>query len=200
MEAAQIIIRPFRFVFLIEPKDKKNLLRTFEVTSSLWGGSFNFIVLLFKTVPKRYRQEYQKSISAKTMLNGFVEAFQPDYIVESRDGHCREYGIDFPEKRTTSFTELMSRDELGRCKIGVASPGSACFASFGPAHRPIRIQIEAVCPYLHNLATEDTFRTVLLPGLVPAHEPLRVISPPNVKAAAVVAWIGDDHVALHLSD
>src|SRR5271170_6375940 len=119
METAQVRIRPFRFVFLVEPKDKKSLLRTFEVTSSLWGGSFNFIVPLFKTVPKRYKQEYQKPISAKTMLNGFVEAFQPDYVVESRDGQCKEYGIDFPKKRTTSFTELMSRDELGRCKIGV---------------------------------------------------------------------------------
>ncbi len=119
METAQIRVRPFRFVFLVEPKDKKGLLRTFEVTSSLWGGSFNFIVPLFKTVPKRYKQEYQKPISAKTMLNGFVEAFQPDYVVESRDGQCQEYGIDFPEKRTTSFIQLMSRDELGRCKIGV---------------------------------------------------------------------------------
>jgi hypothetical protein len=119
METAQVRIRPFRFAFLVEPKDKKSLLRTFEVTSSLWGGSFNFIVPLFKTVPERYKQQYQKPISAKTMLNGFVEAFQPDYIVESRDGQCKEYGIDFPEKRTTSFTELLSRDELGRCQIGV---------------------------------------------------------------------------------
>ena len=53
METAQVRIRPFRFVFLVQPKDEKSLLRTFEVTSSLWGGSFNFIVPLFKTVPKR---------------------------------------------------------------------------------------------------------------------------------------------------
>lgn len=119
METAQVKTRPFRFAFLVEPKDKKSLLRTFEVTSSLWGGVFNFIIPLFKIVPARYKQEYQKPISAKAMLNGFVEAFQPDYVVESRAGQCKEYGIDFPEKRTTSFTELLSRDDLGRCQIGV---------------------------------------------------------------------------------
>jgi len=107
METAQVRIRPFRFAFLVEPKDKKSLLRTFEVTSSLWGGVFNFIVPLFKNVPARYKQEYQKPVSAKAMINGFVEAFQPDYIVEAREGQSKEYGIDFPEKRTTSFTELL---------------------------------------------------------------------------------------------
>jgi hypothetical protein len=68
------------------------------MTSSLWGGIFNYIIPLFKQVPDRYKQEYQKPISAKTMINGFVEAFQPDYVVETRDGQCTEYGVDFPQK------------------------------------------------------------------------------------------------------
>jgi hypothetical protein len=119
METAQVRIRPFRFAFLVEPKDKKNLQRVFEVTSSLWGGAFNYIIPLFKTVPSRYKQEYQKPISAKTMLNGFVEAFQPDYVVETHAGQCKKYGLDFPEKRITSFTELLSRDDHGRSQIGV---------------------------------------------------------------------------------
>lgn len=119
MESAQIRIRPFRFAFLVEPKDKKSLQRVFEVTSSLWGGAFNYIIPLFKKVPDRYRQEYQKPISAKAMLNGFAEAFQSDYVVETRAGQCKEYGLDFPEKRTTSIVELLSRDDQGRCLIGV---------------------------------------------------------------------------------
>jgi len=119
MDSAQVRIRPFRFAFLVEPKDKKSLQRVFEVTSSLWGGVFNYIIPLFKTVPNRYKQGYQKSISAKVMLNGFVEAFQPDYIVETRAGQCKQYGLNFPENRITSFAELISRDEQGRCNIGV---------------------------------------------------------------------------------
>ena len=99
MESAQVRIRPFRFAFLVEPKDKKSLQRVFEVTSSLWGGVFNYVIPLFKTVPPRYKQEYQKPISAKIMLNGFVEAFQPDYLVETRPGQRKKYGLVCPQTR-----------------------------------------------------------------------------------------------------
>jgi hypothetical protein len=119
MESAQVRIRPFRFAFLVEPKDKKALQRVFEMTSCLWGGVYNYIVPLFKTVPARYKQEYQKPISAKRMINGLVEAFQPDFLVETRDGQCQNFGVDFLEKRTTSFPELISRDKQGRSQIGV---------------------------------------------------------------------------------
>src|ERR1700688_2757462 len=67
----------------------------------------------------RYKQEYQTAISAKTMINGFIETFQPDYVVETRDGQIREYGVNFPQKRSTFFTELLARDEQDRCQIGV---------------------------------------------------------------------------------
>jgi len=119
MESAQVRIRPLRLAFLVEPRDRKALQRVFEMNSSLWGGVYNYIIPLFKTVPARYKQQYQKAISAKTMINGFVEAFQPDYVVETRDGQVRDYGINFPEKRSTSFAELLARDEQGRCQIGI---------------------------------------------------------------------------------
>jgi hypothetical protein len=89
------------------------------MNSSLWGGVFNYIIPLFKTVPTRYKQDYQKQISAKAMINGFIEAFQPDYVVETRDGQINEYSVSFPEKRSTFFAELLARDEQNRCQIGV---------------------------------------------------------------------------------
>jgi hypothetical protein len=119
MESAQVRIRPFRFAFLAEPRDRKALQRVFEMNSSLRGGVFNYIIPLFEKVPARYKQEYQKPISAKTMINGFIEAFQPDFVVETQAGQCKKYGVDFPEKRTTSFAELLSHDDQGRCQIGV---------------------------------------------------------------------------------
>lgn len=119
MESAQVRIRPFRFAFLVEPRDKKSLQRVFEMSSSLWGGVFNYIIPVFKALPGRYRQQYQRPIAAKAMINGFVEAFQPDFVVETQPGQCKKYGVEFPEKRTTSLTELLSRDDQGRCQIGV---------------------------------------------------------------------------------
>ncbi len=119
MESAQVRIRPLRFAFLVKPRDRKALQRVFEMNSSLWSGVFNYIIPLFKTVPARYKQEYQKPISAKTMINGFVEAFQPDYVVATCDGQIKEYGVDFPQNRSISFGDLLARDELNRCQIGV---------------------------------------------------------------------------------
>lgn len=119
MESAQVRIRPLRLAFLAEPRDRKALQRVFEMNSSLWGGVFNYIIPLFKTVPARYKKEYQRTISAKRMISGFIEAFQPDYVMETQDGQIREYGVNFPEKRSVSFAELLARDEQNRCQIGV---------------------------------------------------------------------------------
>jgi hypothetical protein len=119
METAKIRLRPLRFAFLVEQRDKKSLQRVFEVNSSLWGGIFNFIIPLFKSVPARYHERYQKPISAKAMLQGFIEAFQPDFIIETKPGQAAAYAIDFPDKRTGSIDKLLERDEEHRCKIGV---------------------------------------------------------------------------------
>ncbi len=119
MEGATVRVRPLRFAFVIEPKDKAGLQRIFEVNSSLWGGVFNFIIPLFKQVPQRYREKYFKTIPARAMLKGLVEAFQPDYLVELRPGAAAGYGIAFPDKRILAIGDLNARDERGRCKIGV---------------------------------------------------------------------------------
>src|SRR5208282_4275156 len=79
----------------------------------------NFIIPLFKQVPKRYREQYSKTVSAKTMLKGFVEAFQPDYLVELKPGVAASYGLSFPDGRILSMEDLSARDDRGRCKIGI---------------------------------------------------------------------------------
>jgi hypothetical protein len=119
MESATVRVRPLRFAFVVEPKDKAGLQRIFEVNSSLWGGVFNFIIPLFKRVPERYREKYFKTIPAEQMLKGLVEAFQPDYLVELKLGVAASYGIGFPDKRVLAIEDLNARDERGRCKIGV---------------------------------------------------------------------------------
>lgn len=53
------------------------------------------------------------------MLQGFVEAFQPDLIIETKVGQTAGYGIDFPEKRIGLIDDLLERDQQGRRKIGV---------------------------------------------------------------------------------
>lgn len=53
METAKVRLRPLPLAFLVERRDKASLQRVFEINSTLWGGGFNFIIPLFKTVPAR---------------------------------------------------------------------------------------------------------------------------------------------------
>lgn len=91
MESATVRVRPLRYAFVVEPRDKFSLQRIFEVNSSLWGGVFNFIIPLFKQVPDRYRDKYFKTPPAKAILKGLVEAFQKHRKFKiSRHMTCRE--------------------------------------------------------------------------------------------------------------
>ena len=91
MDSATVRVRPLRFAFTVEPNDKANLQRIFEINSSLWGGVFNFIIPLFRQVPSRYREKYFKPPTAKAMLKGLAEAFQPDYLVEIKSGEAASF-------------------------------------------------------------------------------------------------------------
>jgi hypothetical protein len=68
MDNSSVRVRPLRYAFLVDPKDKASLLNVCQVTSSLWGGGFNFIIPLFKQLPARYRWPYDARISAKRVL------------------------------------------------------------------------------------------------------------------------------------
>jgi hypothetical protein len=180
MESLTVRVRPLRFVFLIEPTDKPGLQRIFEVNSSLWGGVFNFIIPLFKQVPKRYRERYFKTIPAKEMLKGLVEAFQPDYLVELREGAAGSYGIAFPEKRILAIDELTTADEQGRCKIGV-DLRSVCEDLYKTTFRfvqrhPPDVIIPSSVEKKYNLLFAATF------GFLPEAGPLADVSKVYAKA------------------
>ncbi|MGA7848397.1 MAG: hypothetical protein WCA13_04755 [Terriglobales bacterium] len=180
METSTVRVRPLRFAFLVEPKDKLGLQRIFEVNSSLWGGVFNFIIPLFKQVPGRYREKYFKTIPAKGMLKGLVEAFQPDYLVELKTGAAASYGIAFPEKRILAIGDLIARDEQGRCKIGV-DLRSVCDDLYRTTFRfvqrhPPDVIIPSSIEKRYNLLFAATF------GFLPEAGPLADVSNVYVKA------------------
>ena len=92
-------------------------MRVFEANSVLWGGPYNFILPLFKRVPGRYKKPYQKEIKAAALVQGLVEAFQPDLIVELKVGSSAF--LKFPKGRTITFDQLLGRDDHGACNYGV---------------------------------------------------------------------------------
>ena len=119
MESSKVRVRPLRFAFLVNPRDTVSLQTIFELNSVLWGGIFNFIIPIFKRIPAHYKRPFNQLPSAKVMVKGLVEAYQPDFLVETKAGQAAASGIDFPEKRLITTNDLMSRDERGRCNFGI---------------------------------------------------------------------------------
>lgn len=116
MDQSTVRVRPLRFAFLVEPSDKTSLRNVFELNSALWGGPYNFIIPVFKGVPKRYRIAYMRTPVALDMRKGLIEAFQPDFLVEMNQGAASDLG--FPQTRVLSYDDFLAVDQQGRRKIG----------------------------------------------------------------------------------
>ena len=43
-----IKLRPIKLGFLVNPNDKKAVMRAIEINSMFWGGSYNAIIPVFK--------------------------------------------------------------------------------------------------------------------------------------------------------
>ena len=116
MDNSTVRVRPLRFAFLVEPSDKTSLRNVFELNTVLWGGPYNFIIPVFKGVPKRYRIPHLRTPVALDMRKGLIEAFQPDFLVEMKPGSAADLG--FPQARVLPYEDLLAVDPQGRRKIG----------------------------------------------------------------------------------
>ena len=148
-----------RFGFVLNPNDRAALRRVIETSTCLWGGVFNFIVPLFKRTPKRYRDRYLPGPTTKQLMDGLVEAFEPDFLVEMQPGLAS--GIAFPEKRVIGIDELFRRDEHGRGGYGLTMidvcaalyEDTFCFVQ----RHPPRVVIPQPAERRHDLLIAATF-------------------------------------------
>lgn len=117
MDKSIVRVRPLRFAFLVDPRDKPSLKSVFELNSALWGGAYNFVIPVFKGVPRRYRIPYSRTPASLDMRNGLIEAFQPDFLVEMKAGTAADLG--FSQTRVISYQDILTVDDQGRRKIGI---------------------------------------------------------------------------------
>jgi len=111
-----IKLRPIRFIFLVKPNDKKNILRIFKINTTLWGGKFNPIIPFFKRTPKWWNSNY-KTYNAKQILNNYLDFFEPDFIVEAEKGLAND--IVFDKERILQLDNLLKEDEFGGNRYGL---------------------------------------------------------------------------------
>lgn len=112
-----IKLRPIRFVFLVKPNDKRNLLKIFQINTILWGGKFNPIIPFFKKTPKWWNKSY-KAYSAKQIIDNYLDFFEPDFIVEAEKGLSDN--IVFEKERILQLDNLLKEDKYGENRYGLS--------------------------------------------------------------------------------
>ena len=106
-----IRLRPIRFGFLVRPDDKENILEIFRINTCLWGGIFNPIIPFFESVPSWGEREDFQFDHPKQIINGYLDFFEPDFLVEAEEGLAAEFG--FGPRRVLQLTDILERQGEG---------------------------------------------------------------------------------------
>lgn len=123
-------IRPIRFGFLLDPKDQVTLRRVLQINSCLWGGIYNFLLPVPGRAPARYQDYHLTGTNpirrvlikgsappAHEFVQGLVETFQPDLVVETKRGLAQK--VPFDKERVISLDLLNVEDHRGRREYGI---------------------------------------------------------------------------------
>lgn len=90
-------VRPLRLAFLVDPDNVAQVRAAIQSATSLWGGVFFPIIPIHKRVPKRWRHELPGLQSARAIVEGYIEAFDPDALVvlcKEVPAYIHEFQID----------------------------------------------------------------------------------------------------------
>ncbi len=114
-----IRLRPIRFGFLVRPDDAENILEIFRINTCLWGGMFNPIIPFFESVPTWWERGGYRFEDEKQIINGYLDFFEPDFLVEAEEGISNGFGYD--PKRVLQFTDVLAQpNEKGSDKYGLS--------------------------------------------------------------------------------
>jgi hypothetical protein len=105
--SAKVRLRPVRFAFLVRPDDVKRALEIFRINTCLWGGKFNPVIPCFKQVPKWWDRHNHRFDTAVQIVNGYLDFFEPDFIVEAERGLAS--GLGFDSDRILQLSDLLPR-------------------------------------------------------------------------------------------
>ncbi len=106
--SVHVRLRPVRFAFLVRPNDRKRALEIFRVNTCLWGGKYNPIIPYFKNVPKWWDRHNHHFATASQIVNGYLDFFEPDFIVEAESGLAD--GLGFDKERVLQLSSLLTRE------------------------------------------------------------------------------------------
>ena len=116
-----IRVRPIRIAFLVDPADSKGLYRAIELSTVLWGGSYNPIIPAYRRTPAKWEAHRVRRLpQPKDIISGYINGFDPDFVVLI--GRCAEQTYEIGNRDLVHEAELlgdMSKTAIPRHGIGL---------------------------------------------------------------------------------
>ncbi len=112
-------LRPTRIGFLVRPSNLRGLRSIFQLCSCLWGGMYNPIIPVSRSIPAAWRRGPHRRPAGRELAQGYVRFFEPDVFVETEPGLARSIGIaniahPSLRSRVVTFVDFMNtRDGYG---------------------------------------------------------------------------------------
>lgn len=113
---ASLRLRPTRIGFLVRPTDRAAVRQIMRLCVCLWGGIYNPIIPVTRTLPKAWRQKPYHQVSGNQLTEGYLRFFEPDVFVEATAGLAAKIGIkeegNFSHnRRVVSLSDFVTTDE-----------------------------------------------------------------------------------------
>ena len=114
-------LRPIKLAFLVNPKDRTSLLKAIEINTFLWGGMFNPIIPTYRRIPQKWESGPFKNPDAQSVISGYLDNFDPDYVVPM--GECSDYPFDIGNREriddTSEILAPVKEDRVPNYGIGL---------------------------------------------------------------------------------
>ena len=100
-------LRPIKLAFLVNPEDRVSLQQAIEINTFLWGGVYNPIIPTYKELPAEWQDAtFLRSPSPQELVSGYLDNFDPDYVVPM--GECVDYTSDIDDfNKITDVSEIL---------------------------------------------------------------------------------------------
>jgi len=102
-----ITLRPIKLAFIADISDKEAVLEAIRINSFLWGGLYNPIIPFFERKPKFLAKDILFKLQDNAdILRGYLNAYDPDYVVQL--GKCKDLELDLGGREKIKAEDILS--------------------------------------------------------------------------------------------
>ncbi|MGF7151885.1 hypothetical protein FHS96_005553 [Sphingomonas zeicaulis] len=94
--SAEIILRPLRVGFLVDPADRATIGEVMRLATCMWGGMMLPLIPVMKRLPRAWRPDHGRARSSAALTRGMLDFFEPDIFVSAAAGQFEAAGIAAP--------------------------------------------------------------------------------------------------------